>query len=51
MTYILFNIKDNLLEIIDEKEVLDKLYYLEYRSITNNDVKEYKKKDKIPSKT
>jgi hypothetical protein len=47
MTYILFNIKNDLLEIIEEREVLDKLYYLEYRPINNDDIKNYNKKDKI----
>lgn len=47
MTYILYNIKDNSIEIIDEKDVLDKLYYFEYRPINNNDIKKYKKMDKI----
>jgi hypothetical protein len=45
--YILFNIKNNSLEIIDKKDVLDKLYYFEHRPITNDDIQNYNKKDDI----
>lgn len=47
MDYVLFNIKNNSLEIVDEKEVLEKLYILEYRPINNDDIEKYSKKDKI----
>src|SRR3989344_3172759 len=38
MQYILVNIKNGKLDIIDKKYVLDKLYYLEYRPLTNSDI-------------
>jgi hypothetical protein len=47
MVYILFNIKNDNLEIVDKKDVLDKLYYLECRPITNNDIENHNKKDNI----
>ena len=44
---ILFNIKNKLIEIIDEKYVINNLYYFIHRPITNNDIKDYQKNDKI----
>lgn len=47
MLYILLNIKTKDLEIIDKKEVLDKLYFLEHKMITNENIINYKKNDNI----
>lgn len=44
MQYLLFNIKENEIEIIEENDVLDKLYELEYRPITDDDVAKNKNK-------
>jgi hypothetical protein len=38
--------KDNKIDIIDKKDVFDKLYYQEYRTITSNDIKNNDKFDK-----
>lgn len=44
---ILFNIQNETLEIIDNKDVFDRLYNLDYRVITNDDIQKYKQNDKI----
>lgn len=45
MIYILFDINKNILVIINKKEILDKLYFLECRMITDEDIKKYNNND------
>lgn len=47
MIYILFDINKDILVIINKKEILDKLYFLEYRMITIEDIKKYNNNDDI----
>ena len=38
MSYIIYNIKKKMLEIVDKNAIMDGFYYLEYRPITNDDI-------------
>ena len=40
---ILYNINLNILEIIDPENILDRIYFLEYRVPTSDDIKSYNK--------
>ena len=40
---ILYNINLNILEIIDPEDILDKIYFLDYRVPTSDDIKSYNK--------
>lgn len=40
---ILYNINLNILETINPEDILDKIYFLEYRVPTDNDIKSYNK--------
>ena len=43
MDYYLFNIKNNKIVKIKEDDVLDKLYFLECRPLTTNEINKFKK--------
>ena len=47
MDYYLFNIKNNKVVKIKEEDVLDKLYFLECRPLTTNEINNFKKSKDI----